>query len=205
MKLMNGLNNRLFNTFNTVVDLFLLNLLWVITSLPLITFFPATAAMFGVIRKRILQKETEGIWKGFFKIFKENFKQSFILSIFWGILALFLFFDYRLIHPGVSVVQLIFYIILIIGILLFSAISIYLFPIMVHFELSWNNVIRNAFFFSLMNPVLTILLLIIVGAGTSLFYFYPVTIFIIGSFSAYAVYYLCQIWFNQLLIMKGTN
>jgi hypothetical protein len=47
--------------------------------------------------------------------------------------------------------------------------------------------------------------LIIVGAGTSLFYFYPATIFIIGSLAAYAVYYLCQLWFNQLLYMKGTN
>jgi len=202
---MNGLNNRFYNTLNTLVDLFLLNLLWVITSLPLITFFPATAAMFGVVRNRILQKETDGILKSFMKLFKENFKQSFILSIFWCILAILLLLDYRLIHPGTSAVQLIFSIILIISILLFSSISIYLFPIMVHFELSWKNVFRNAFFFSLMNPVLTILLLIIVGAGTALFYFYPVTIFIIGSFIAYAVYYLCQIWFNQLLNIKEGN
>ncbi|NHC40527.1 DUF624 domain-containing protein [Bacillus sp. MM2020_1] len=202
---MNALNNRLYTTLNTIVDLFLLNLLWVMTMLPLITFFPATVAMFGVVRKRILQKETEGIVKSFFKIFKENFKQSFILSIFWSVLALFLFLDYRLIQPGDSVVQLLLYIVLIIGILLFSSISIYLFPIIVHFELSWKHVIRNAFLFSLMNPVLTILLLIIVGAGTALFYFYPATIFIIGSLAVYAVYYLCQLWFNQLLYMKGTN
>ncbi|MBT2734639.1 YesL family protein [Bacillus sp. ISL-7] len=202
---MNALNNRLYTTLNTIVDLFLLNLLWVMTMLPLITFFPATVAMFGVVRKRILQKETEGIVKSFFKIFKENFKQSFILSIFWSVLALFLFLDYRLIQPGDSVVQLLLYIVLIIGILLFSSISIYLFPIMAHFELSWKHVIRNAFLFSLMNPVLTILLLIIVGAGTALFYFYPAVIFIIGSYTAYAVYYLCQLWFNQLLYMKGTN
>ena len=205
MKLMNGLNNRLFNTLNTMVDLFLLNLLWVITSLPLITFFPATAAMFGVVRKRILQQETESIFKSFLKIFKGNFKQSFIISIIWSVLACFLYFDYRLIDPSSSVGHLILYIILVIGILLFSSISIYLFPIMVHFELSFKHVIRNAFLFSLMNPVLTILLLIIVGAGTALFYFYPATIFIIGSLAAYAVYYLCQLWFNQLLNMKGTN
>ncbi|PFN98551.1 hypothetical protein COJ85_20945 [Bacillus sp. AFS076308] len=205
MTVMIGLNNRFYSTLNTMVDLFFLNLLWIITSLPLITFFPATAAMFGVVRKRIFQKETEGILKSFLKMFKENFKQSFIISIIWSVLAFFLYFDYRLIDPSSSVGHLILYIILVIGIFLFSSISIYLFPIMVHFELSFKNVIRNAFLFSLMNPVLTILLLSIVGAGTALFYFYPATIFIIGSFSAYAVYYLCQIWFNQLLNMKGTN
>ncbi|MFX0561190.1 YesL family protein [Tepidibacillus infernus] len=202
---MNALNNRLFHTLNTIVDLFLLNLLWVFASIPLITFFPATAAMFGVVRRRILQKETEGIFKSFFKMLKENFKQSFVLSIFWSVLAIFLYFDYRHINPASSVVQLILYIILIIGILLFSSISIYLFPIMVHFELSWKLVIRNAFFFSLMNPVLTVLLLIIVGAGVTLLYIYPVSILIIGSLVASTVYYLCQIWFNQLLNMKEMN
>ncbi|GBF10722.1 YesL family protein [Tepidibacillus sp. HK-1] len=202
---MNALNNRLFHTLNIIVDLFLLNLLWVFASIPLITFFPATAAMFGVVRRRILQKETEGIFKSFFKMLKENFKQSFVLSIFWSVLAIFLYFDYRHINPASSVVQLILYIILIIGILLFSSISIYLFPIMVHFELSWKLVIRNAFFFSLMNPVLTVLLLIIVGAGVTLLYIYPVSILIIGSLIASTVYYLCQIWFNQLLNMKEMN
>lgn len=202
---MNSLHNRFYSALNTTVDLFLLNLLWVITMLPLITFFPATAALFGVVRRRVLQKETEGIFKSFFQLFKANFKQSFVISIIWSALALFLYFDYRIIDPSSSVGQLILYIILVIGILLFSSISIYLFPIMVHFELSWKHVIRNAFLFSLMNPVLTILLLIIVTAATALFYLYPATIFIIGSFEAYAVYYLCQLWFNQLLNMKGTN
>ncbi|MGM7724807.1 YesL family protein [Metabacillus sp. Hm71] len=202
---MNSLNNRLYSALNTIVDLFLLNLLWVIASLPLVTFFPATAAMSGVVRNRILQKETDDILKSFLKMFKENFKQSLIISIFWILLAVFLFLDYRLIYPGTSVVQLILSIILAIGILLFSSTSIYLFPIMVHFELSWKHVIRNAFLFSLMNPVLTVLLLIIVGAGIALFYFYPVTILFIGSFTAYTIYYLCQMWFNQLLNMKGTN
>ncbi|WP_168733994.1 hypothetical protein [Metabacillus sediminilitoris] len=56
-----------------------------------------------------------------------------------------------------------------------------------------------------MNLVLPVLLLIIIGAGIALFYFYPVTILFIGSFTAYTIYYICQMWFNQLLNMKGTN
>jgi uncharacterized membrane protein YesL len=177
----------------------------VIASIPLITFFPATAALFGVVRGRLLQKETEGIFKSFYTMFKDNFKQSFVISIFWTLLAVFLYLDYRYINPDLSVAQFILYTILIIGILLFSSITIYLFPIMVHFELGWKLVIRNAFFFSLMNPVLTIILLIIVGAGTTLFYYYPVTLLFSGSFAAYAIYYLCQMWFNQVQNLKGTN
>jgi uncharacterized membrane protein YesL len=199
---MNDLNNRLFSTLNTIVDLFLLNLLWVIASLPLITFFPATAAMFGVVRKRILKKESEGIFKSFFKMFKENFKQSFIISILWSVFAVFLFFDYVYIHPETSVFQLILYVVWVIGLVLFSAISIYIFPIMVHFDLSWKIVIRNAFFFSLMNPVITILILIVGGIGVVLLYIYPASIFIIGTPLATVVYHLSQIAFNQALNIK---
>jgi uncharacterized membrane protein YesL len=199
---MNDLNNRLFSNLNTIVDLFLLNLLWVIASLPLITFFPATAAMFGVVRKRILKKESEGIFKSFFKMFKENSKPSFIISILWSVFAVFLFFDYVYIHPETSVFQLILYVVWVIGLVLFSAISIYIFPIMVHFDLSWKIVIRNAFFFSLMNPVITILILIVGGIGVVLLYIYPASIFIIGTPLATVVYHLSQIAFNQALNIK---
>ncbi|KIL45192.1 YesL family protein [Jeotgalibacillus soli] len=196
------MNNRLLNTINTIVDYFLLNVLWVIASIPLITIFPATAAMFGVVRKRQLQKETNGIFKSFYIQFKDNFKQSILLSIVWGIVGAFLYVDYKIISPESSAFQLILYILLIIGLILFSSITIYLFPIMVHFELNWKNVIRNAFFFSLMNPILTILLLIIVGIGGAILYAYPVSIFILGSFLAFIVYYLCQMMFNQVMIKK---
>jgi uncharacterized membrane protein YesL len=194
--------NRLLNTMNTIVDYFLLNLLWVIASIPLFTFFPATAAMFGVIRKRQLQKDSEGIFKDFFTLFKENFKQSFVLSIIWSLLAVFLYFDYLFINPENSIVQLILYIVLMIGLVLFSAISIYLFPTMVHFELSWKLVIRNTFFFTLMNPVLTVFLLVVAAIGAAILYTYPASIFIVGSPLAFMIYYLCQVFFNQVMAKK---
>jgi uncharacterized membrane protein YesL len=196
------IENRLFNTLTTIVDYFILNLLWVLTSIPLFTFFPATAAMFGVIRKRQLQKDSQGVIKDFFTLFKENFKQSLVISIYWGIVAIFLYFDYMVIHPDNSIIHLILYIVLIIGFVLFCSISIYLFPTMVHFELSWKIVIRNAFFFSLMNPILTIILLLIAAIGLAIIYTYPAMIFIVGSPLAYMIYYMSQIFFNQVVMKK---
>ncbi|MBO1513472.1 YesL family protein [Metabacillus bambusae] len=196
------IENRLLNTLTTIVDYFLLNLLWVLTSIPLFTFFPATTAMFGVIRKRQLQKDSQGIIKDYFAMFKENFKQSLVISIYWGLVAIFLYFDYMVIHPDNSIIQLILYIVLIIGFVLFCSISIYLFPTMVHFELSWKIVIRNAFFFSLMNPILTIILLLIAAIGLAIIYTYPAMIFIVGSPLAYMIYYMSQIFFNQVVMKK---
>lgn len=192
-------NNRLLNSLNTMVDYFILNLLWVLVSIPLITVFPATTAMFGVIRKRQLKKDSTGILIDFFSMFKENFKQSFVISLLWSISGAFLYLDYLFINPQKSIVLLLLYVILVIGLVLFSSMSIYLFPIMVHFELRWQLVIRNSFFFSLMNPVLTLLLLIIVALGIVSIYMFPASVFVVGAPIAYMVYYLCQLAFNQAM------
>jgi uncharacterized membrane protein YesL len=158
--------------------------------------------MFGVIRKRQLHKDSQGIIKDFFVMFKENFKQSLVISIYWGLVAIFLYVDYMVIHPDNSIFQLILYIVFIIGFLLFCSISIYLFPTMVHFELNWKQVIRNAFFFSIMNPILTIILLLIVAIGVAIIYMYPAMIFIVGSPLAYMIYYMSQVFFNQVVMKK---
>ncbi|WP_226670779.1 YesL family protein [Metabacillus litoralis] len=197
------MNNKLMNILNSIVDYFLLNLLWVIASIPLFTLFPATAALFGVVRKRQLQKETDGVIKEYIKLFIENFKQSFGISILWVLVAFFLYMDYSLIHPEQSFIQVFLYMILCVGTILFVSLTVYLFPIMVHFELSWKFLIRNAFFFTLMYPVLTILLLIIIIIGGYLIYIFPVAIFFIGSPVSYIIYHLCQGTFNQIIAKKG--
>ena len=60
---------------NRVSDLFLLNILWVICSIPIITIGASTTALYSVNLN--LLSENEGhITKAFFKAFKENFKKS---------------------------------------------------------------------------------------------------------------------------------
>ncbi|WP_449538882.1 YesL family protein [Ferdinandcohnia sp. Marseille-Q9671] len=189
-------DNRLLNTLNSIVDYFLLNLLWVIASIPLLTIFPATAAMFGVIRKRQLQKDSKGIFLDFLMMFKENFKQSSILSIIWAVVALFLYMDYMLIDPQGSVVELVLYIFLISAVILFSAITILVFPVMVHFTVTWKGVIRNSFFFSLMKPIVSIVLLVSLVVGLGSTYYYPISIFIVPSVIVSIVYSFSQKLFD---------
>jgi uncharacterized membrane protein YesL len=195
-------NNRLVNTLNTIVDYFLLNLLWFIVSIPLITVFPATAALFGVVRQRHLEKDSRGILIDYFTLFRDNFKQSFAISLIWAIVGAFLYIDYLLINPTQSLIQLLLFVVLWIGIILFSVMSIYLFPIIVHFKLTWKNVIRNAFLFSLMNPLLTVMLLVISALGIVCMYTYPATIFIVISPLAYFIYNLCHSFFNTVVNLK---
>jgi len=70
---MNFMNSKVYSTFEVVCNLFLLNLLWLLMCLPVVTIFPATAAMFGVVRQSVLYKDSS-IFTSFFRYFKENFK-----------------------------------------------------------------------------------------------------------------------------------
>ena len=63
-----------------VADFILLNLLTIVCSLPIITFGAAYTAKYYVSMK-IVRGEEGTLFKSYFKSFKENFKQSTIISI----------------------------------------------------------------------------------------------------------------------------
>ncbi|RBW70771.1 hypothetical protein DS031_04640 [Bacillus taeanensis] len=187
-----NLNSRIYRFLEKSVDFFLLNVLWIVMCLPIITIYPATTAMFGVVRKWVLGKEIHGVFKTFFSLFKDNFVQTMGISIIWTALGLFLYWDLKLIQPTESFFSLILYGIVFIVVLLYVFISIYLFPVLVHIETSWKNILRNALLLSIVNPFVTILLLGFVGVTAYVLSIYPVLILFIGSFIAYMMYSMCN-------------
>lgn len=69
---------------NRVADLFILNILWIFCSIPIITIGATTTALYSVNLK-FIDNEEENLIKTFFKSFKENFKKS---TIIWLIILL---------------------------------------------------------------------------------------------------------------------
>src|SRR5215208_5302290 len=54
---MSILDTRIYRWLETATDFFLLNLLWLVACLPVVTIFPSTAAMFGVVRGWVRGKD----------------------------------------------------------------------------------------------------------------------------------------------------
>ncbi|MFV0363985.1 MAG: YesL family protein [Suipraeoptans sp.] len=70
-----------FNRFMTkVMDLIILNVLWFVTSLPIITIGASTTALFTVMQK-FVDNEEAYIVKSYFGAFKSNFIQSTLIWI----------------------------------------------------------------------------------------------------------------------------
>jgi uncharacterized membrane protein YesL len=74
-----GRAHRLLGVF---INLLLLNLLWLLARLPVLTIYPATAAMFGVVRVWV-RRGDPSIFRPFFSSFKRIFKQSFWVGVVW--------------------------------------------------------------------------------------------------------------------------
>jgi len=79
-----SIEGKLFGALSRVADLVILNLLFLVCCIPVVTIGAAITAMYYVAGKMVENKEGY-IFKGFFKAFKENFKQS---TAIWLILLI---------------------------------------------------------------------------------------------------------------------
>ena len=84
-----------FKGMEKVGDLLLVNLLFVVCSLPVVTIGASATAMYYVLGR--IRRQEGTVTKDFFRSFRENFRQA---TLYWGALllvALALYWNFRLI------------------------------------------------------------------------------------------------------------
>lgn len=159
--------NQFFNPDNIVMqflkkmsDLVILNLLFLISCIPVITIGASLSAMYYVNLK-IIRGEDPYIWRNYWKAFRENFKQSTVVWLVFLVIFIFLKLDFDIINaqesgwfPGLKNVLLVISAFLI-------SVFIYVFPIISHFVCTTKQAVKNAALMSLGHLPFTLLLLIL--------------------------------------------
>ena len=77
-------NSKFSQTVNQIIDCFALSLLWILTSLPLVTIGASTTALYHTV-DRVFRREEGGIWKEYWRVFRRDFKRATAL---WVIMVL---------------------------------------------------------------------------------------------------------------------
>lgn len=190
------LESRFYSVLVFISNILLLNILWLIFCIPIITIFPATDAMFGVVRQWIVNKEYR-VFQPFFELFKANFKQSLIIWIVWVVLAGFLYLDYTISVNLGFMQNIILPVVYIIGFIVIF-ISVFLFPSMVHYQVTIKQIIKNSMLFSLSYFPITLLNCIIIALSAVLLYVFPLSVLFIFSLSSYLIYFLCKFTFKKV-------
>lgn len=142
---MNFLNpdSNSFQRLSRVTDLMILNLLWLLCSLPVVTLGASTTALYSCTMKLVRQRE-RGILAMFFGAFRQNWKQGCILTLLLLAAAAFLIVDIHLCQYVETMLQTALVIVLVVLAVECAAIFSYAFALTAQFENSLWNTLKNA-------------------------------------------------------------
>lgn len=164
MRSLFNMDGPLFEFLNKMADLIILNLLFIICCIPIITIGDSFTAMAYVLLKK--KEGSEGyIWKQFFHSFKENFRQSTIIWVFMMIGAFILYVDFRMLNQFQNPFKTVMLVVIMLGVFFWLVLAIYAFPLQSRFENPIKQTVQNAILMSLANAPKTILLIAITLAA----------------------------------------
>lgn len=165
-------DSKFFGFMSNVANLMILNLLWMICCLPVVTIVPSTAAMYYVAMKMV-KKEDSLIAASFFHSFKQNLKQGIILTLIFLGAGLLLYFDImvcqKISTPLSQIVLKVLY--LVAACVIMTA--VYTAPILAKFYHTLPQALKNAFILALVHPVQTVVILVLNLLPVLLFLFIP--------------------------------
>ncbi|WP_374934358.1 YesL family protein [Neobacillus driksii] len=176
-----------------------LNLLFLVSCLPIITIFPATVSLFGVVRQWI-KKNDPPVFTTYKLLFVENFKQSMIIGPAITGLFLLIFADFYLIsRMQIGMKDILFITLVIISFFLFISV-LYISPLMVNGYYSSKQLVKSSFQFAIYKPLLTITnALALIGFVIIALRFSFFLVFFFFSISAFITY-----WFSEKKFIHAT-
>lgn len=151
-------DSPVMNFLGKVADYIILNILWIICSLPILTFGASTTAKYYVGMK-LTKGEEVTIFKPFFKSFKENFKQSTILWVILLAINVFLIFDWMwLNNKGYSELKGIYVILLLVLTVFVLLTTISIFPFIARYKVTNLEAVKAAALFTFLNFIPLVLI-----------------------------------------------
>lgn len=142
---------------NLLMDLTILNLLWLISCIPIVTIGAATAAQYVVAGKRM--EGDKQIFKNYKTAFKQHFKQSTLIWLLFSFLTVAFYMAYHLLTtaevPGgqfLSIMAVLAFIALVFVVL-------WAFPVMTTYKGNVREILFNGFVFSFMYAPISLIAL----------------------------------------------
>lgn len=145
-------------TLNKVADLIALNIIFVITCIPVVTIGAACTSIHYVTLSMV-KDEHKTLWQSYFKSFRENFKQATVIWMIYLAAIIIYVIDIRILTA--LELPMILMVIISSVMLMVVATAMYVFPVLSRFNATVKNTIRNAFFMSIVNLPWTFLLFFI--------------------------------------------
>lgn len=168
-----NMDNKFFTVMGRVADLIMLNVVFLICCLPVVTIGASLTALHYVTLK-MARNEESYIIKSFFRSFKQNFRQATIINLIMLAVGAVLYLDLNIVSNMTGSMAQVLYILLIAFGFLYLIIFLYIYPVLAKFYNSIKNTFRNALLMAIRHLPYTILMAVITIA--------PAAVFLIQSF-----------------------
>ncbi|MCX4305036.1 MAG: DUF624 domain-containing protein [Acetatifactor sp.] len=165
-----SLDSPLMQGLGKMADLMWLNVLTLICCLPVVTVGASLTAM-NYMALKIARNEECYITRGFFKSFKENFRQATLIWLIILAVIAVLVGDFLIMGSSAAEFGALFRGVITAAAVLVVFTCMYVFPVLAKFENSIFRTLKNAFLMSLMQFPKTILMIIMYAVPLVVFFF----------------------------------
>lgn len=133
--------------FRKFWNLIVLNIIYTLFCIPIVTIGPATAGMTKILRN-YAREEHAFVWGDFIETFKKNFKQAFIYSVVDLFVTAFLVLDLLSVwNVPNRIILVLSTAAILLSFMIWSFMRYYIYPMMITFKLSLKQLLKNAFIF----------------------------------------------------------
>ncbi|MCH1624511.1 DUF624 domain-containing protein [Ferdinandcohnia quinoae] len=157
---MNSSNNKFFEVLEYILDLIILNFLFIICSLPLFTIFPAYAALVGSV-KMTAEEEPIPAWKSYFILFSKYSRKGIKIWLILLSISILIIGDVIATFYFPNELQNFFLPFIVVVILLFFCIYTYITKLLILGEYNIKRIFASSFRLVIKNPIKLMIIIVI--------------------------------------------
>ena len=154
--------NKVWRFLGKLIDVFVVNVLFILCSLPVVTIVPSCSAMYYVTLKQVRDTEYYPA-RSFFSFFKKNWKQGIVLSLIMivtGVLFagdIILYQEYADLIPGSRALTILLSALFVVWLF----VALYLPAVFARFDNSIKNTLKNSLLMAIAHLPFTLLIIAI--------------------------------------------
>ena len=151
-------DNPFWKGMGRIFDVCVLNVLWLLCCIPIVTIGPSTTALYYAMIN-LVRGEESYVSRDFFRSFRQNFKQSLLVGLLLMAVGGFLAVDIYIAYKSGKGIYTFFMVFFFIVFVLWAFVTLYTFPLLAKFENSVKNTLILAFTLSIKNLSQTLMML----------------------------------------------
>jgi uncharacterized membrane protein YesL len=197
---MNGFFNMdspFMRLLTKVADLIILNILVILCSIPIVTMGASLTGMHYVLLKMV-RNEDGYIVKGFFKSFKQNFKQATIIWLIIIAFAAVLVVDWLIYKQNAAQLSKVMMIILVALVMVVGMGISYVFPVLSRFDNTVFKTIKNSIFMAILSFPKTVLMITCYAIPFLLLWYVPSSVPVVLMLGISGPAYLAAMIYNGI-------